>query len=107
MNISGVSWDLLAAYSQENKSVNVSMITATSMKNNLPFNIFNEKSWKPEIGAQFVKIHIYPDQPVTVSRIEIESDSRPFSRDVVMYINFNEHVVSLSFVFITAKDGSC
>ncbi|MDH4128891.1 MAG: hypothetical protein OEV44_09075 [Spirochaetota bacterium] len=75
-----------------NSELSVSMVASTSLNNELPFEIYTGGSWKPENGAQFIKIHMYTDQPVSVSKIEIESCDNDFTNPVLSYINFDKKV---------------
>lgn len=73
------------------KKLPVSMITATSMESGLPFDILDGKKWKPESGANFVKLHFYPDEAFQLSKIEVESCNGAFSDSITAYINFDEY----------------
>ncbi|TGJ98488.1 hypothetical protein EHQ53_01840 [Leptospira langatensis] len=73
------------------KKLPVSMITATSMESGLPFDILDGKSWRPEKGAKFVKLHFYPDETFQLSKIEVESCNGEFSEPITAYINFDEY----------------
>ncbi|TGK19278.1 discoidin domain-containing protein [Leptospira fluminis] len=73
------------------KKLPVSMITATSMESGLPFDILDGKKWRPEKGANFVKLHVYPDEAFLLSKIEIESCGEAFTDPITAYINFDEY----------------
>ncbi|MFB5650524.1 discoidin domain-containing protein [Leptospira wolffii] len=73
------------------KKLPVSMITATSMDSGLPFDILEGKKWRPEPGANFVKLHFYPDEAFSLSQIEVESCNGNFSDPITAYINFDEY----------------
>jgi hypothetical protein len=81
-------WALPAAA----KPVDVSMVAATSLGDRLPFGVLDEKPWRAEPGAEFVKVHIYPDAPIRLSKVEVESCGGSFKDDVGLFINFDEHV---------------
>ncbi|PJZ70518.1 hypothetical protein CH373_05465 [Leptospira perolatii] len=78
------------------KKLPVSMITATSMESGLPFDILSGQAWRPEKGASFVKLHVYPDDAFTLSKIEINSCGGNFSDVVTAYINFDEYSQDLT-----------
>ncbi len=78
------------------KKLPVSMITATSMDTGLPFDILDGKKWRPEPGANFVKLHFYPDESFLLSQIEIESCNGDFSDSITAYINFDEYSQDLT-----------
>ncbi|PNV71645.1 discoidin domain-containing protein [Leptospira inadai] len=78
------------------KKLPVSMITATSMESGLPFDILEGKKWRPEKGANFVKLHVYPDESFLLSKIEIESCNGSFADSITAYINFDEYSQDLT-----------
>ncbi len=72
-----------------------SMATATSIEQGLPFALFSGKSWKASERAKFVKLHIYPDEIINLSSLEIVPCGSPFTGDANLYLNFDELVVPL------------
>ena len=72
------------------KSAHISMMTATSMKSGLPFEILEGKNWQPEDNAEYVKIHMYLDEAIQLSGIKITSCSGEFSDTIHSFINFDE-----------------
>ena len=75
--------------------VDVSMVAATSLGDRLPFGVLGDKPWRAEPGAEFVKVHIYPDAPVRLSKVEVESCGGPFKDVVGLFVNFDEFVARL------------
>lgn len=72
------------------KELSVSMATSTSLSDKLAFVALNGENWKPEDGAEFVKIHIYPDEGFQLKKVEIDSCKSEFNDAVTVYINFDE-----------------
>lgn len=72
------------------KTVPISMVTATSMQNGLPFLALQGLKWMPESNAEFVKFHIYPDEAIQLSEVKLESCDNAFTSNIDMYINFDE-----------------
>lgn len=77
------------------KAISVSMATATSMQSGLVFDLFAGEKWSPDENAQFVKMHIYPDEPIQVSKIELVTCEKPFTESMEVFINFDETIKSL------------
>jgi hypothetical protein len=70
--------------------VQISMVTSTSASSGLPFDALNGKEWRAEAGAEYVKLHIYADEVVPVSKIEAISCGDKFKESVFVFINFDE-----------------
>lgn len=72
------------------QSVAISMVSANSIGQELPFRIFeNGGGWRPEAGAEYVKVHIFPDKEAALGSLEVEFCSakpEPFAT----YVNFDE-----------------
>ncbi|MBE8432733.1 hypothetical protein IQB77_24035, partial [Leptospira interrogans serovar Pomona] len=49
------------------------MATSTSLSDKLAFAALGEGGWKPEEGAEFVKLHFYPDEGFQLKRMEVDS----------------------------------
>ncbi|MBM9502105.1 hypothetical protein JWG44_17750 [Leptospira sp. 201903071] len=83
---------LLLAWSSWNckKELSVSMATSTSLSDKLAFAALGGGSWKPEAGAEFVKMHFYPDEGFQLKKVEVDSCKGEFSDAVSAYINFDE-----------------
>jgi len=79
------------------KSISISMVTATSMSNGLPFLALEGNEWKAEENAQYVKFHIYPDEPFLLSRVEVNSCKKEFVDKIEVFINFDEVIRKLEF----------
>src|SRR5437016_246571 len=73
----------------EPPAVTVSMVSANSIDKELPFLVLNGGAWRPELGAEYVKIHIFPDNETVLSGFEVESCRTPLTRFTV-YINYDE-----------------
>ncbi len=72
-----------------------SMVTATSVKDTLPFGVFSGTEFRPDPKAEFVKVHMHFDWEVKISRVEVTSCAGAFKVPVITYINFDENVVQL------------
>ncbi|URD68910.1 NADase-type glycan-binding domain-containing protein [Leptospira borgpetersenii] len=72
------------------KELSVSMATSTSLSDKLAFAALGEGGWKPEEGAEFVKLHFYPDEGFQLKRMEVDSCKGEFTDEVTVYINFDE-----------------
>jgi len=77
------------------KEVSISMVTATSMQNGLPFLALNGSKWMPETNAEFVKFHIYLDEAIQLSKVEVNSCGETFNSKIDMYINFDEMIQTM------------
>ncbi|MCB1178586.1 MAG: hypothetical protein KDK36_13460, partial [Leptospiraceae bacterium] len=84
---------LLFSLSYCKKYISVTMATATSVNSGLPFDLFEGKVWKADENAGFVKMHIYPDEPIILSRIELQSCEKDFE-PLEVFINFDEFIRS-------------
>ncbi|EMJ60827.1 putative lipoprotein [Leptospira sp. P2653] len=72
------------------KELSVSMATSTSLSDKLAFAALGEGGWKPEVGAEFVKLHFYPDEGFQLKKMEVDSCKGEFTDAVTVYINFDE-----------------
>ncbi|WP_246836015.1 NADase-type glycan-binding domain-containing protein [Leptospira yasudae] len=72
------------------KELSVSMATSTSLSDKLAFAALGGGSWKPEDGAEFVKLHFYPDEGFQLKKVEVDSCKGEFTDAVTAYINFDE-----------------
>ncbi|MDX1960190.1 MAG: discoidin domain-containing protein [Leptospiraceae bacterium] len=72
------------------KKIGVSLVTATSMDSGLAFDVLNEKEWRPEVNAEYVKFHIYADEPIKLSKVKIQSCSGSFNDSIELFVNFDE-----------------
>jgi hypothetical protein len=70
--------------------VQISMVTSTSASSGLPFDALNGKEWRAEPGAEYVKLHIYADEVIPLSKIEAISCGDKFKESVYVFINFDE-----------------
>lgn len=77
------------------KEIPISMVTATSMQNGLPFLALAGNKWMPESNAEFVKFHIYLDEAVQLSKVEVNSCGDAFNSKIDMYINFDEMIQTM------------
>ena len=76
----------------ESKSVTVSMVSANSIDKELPFVVLTGGAWRPEPGAEYVKIHVFPDGEPVLSGIEVES-CRTALEKLHVYVNYDEAVL--------------
>lgn len=74
------------------KKISISMVTTTSSGEKLPFLALRGEKWEAEPGAQYVKFHMYFDEVVPLSGVEVESCKNPFKDNVSVFVNFDEHV---------------
>ncbi|XDD51956.1 hypothetical protein AB3N59_07990 [Leptospira sp. WS92.C1] len=81
---------LMFCVSNCKKELSVSMATSTSLSDQLAFAALGGGSWKPESGAEFVKMHFYPDEGFQLKRVEVDSCKGEFNDAVTAYINFDE-----------------
>ncbi|MDV6234847.1 hypothetical protein CH379_004285 [Leptospira ellisii] len=72
------------------KELSVSMATSTSLSDKLAFAALGGGNWKPEEGAEFVKMHFYPDEGFQLKRVEVDSCNGEFNDAVTAYVNFDE-----------------
>lgn len=82
------SWLPQGAFAK-NPNLNLSLVTATSIQDRLPFEIFTKGHWKPESDAKYVKLHLYFDTEFLLSKIELLSCGENFQEDIGAYINFD------------------
>lgn len=85
----------LAGAKTSSDEVQISMIYSNASKGSLPYDIFTKRKWTPDSKARFVKLHLYLDRKVEVSKIAIDSCKQSFSSPVTVFVNFNEWVKSL------------
>src|SRR2546425_1522671 len=74
------------------QSMEVSMVSANSIDKDLPFKVLMGGKWRPEPGAEYVKIHIFPDKETVLSGFEVESCEGPLKAFDV-YVNFDEVIL--------------
>ncbi|MFZ5631116.1 MAG: NADase-type glycan-binding domain-containing protein [Spirochaetota bacterium] len=67
----------------------ISMVDGTASTTTLPYGVFNGETWKADPEAQFVKLHSYFDEALTVSKIEVAMCGA-MEHEVAMFINFDE-----------------
>ena len=80
----------------DSNTISISMIAATSIREELPFVIFQGKPWSAEPNAAYAKLHMYFDEAFHLSRIEMkacssmkwESLAKGYSPKV--FVNFDE-----------------
>jgi hypothetical protein len=76
---------------EEGPELPLSMMTATSIKGELPFVLFTGGKFQPDPAAEFVKVHMHLDRPSQVTRVEVDSCST-FRSHVLFYFNFDERL---------------
>ncbi|WP_061248788.1 NADase-type glycan-binding domain-containing protein [Leptospira alstonii] len=81
---------LILTFGNCKKELSVSMATSTSLSDKLAFAALGGGSWKPEEGAEFVKLHFYPDEGFQLKKVEVDSCKGEFTDAVTAYINFDE-----------------
>ena len=80
----------------KNEIVSVSLVAATSISDSLPQNALMGKKWRPDARAEYVKMHIYLDEPLSLGGIEVESCSGAFRSKLSAYINFDGDFLDLT-----------
>jgi len=70
--------------------ISVSLVAATSISDSLPQNVLIGNKWKAEPHAEYVKLHIYLDEPIVLRGIEVESCNGPFREKPAAYVNFDQ-----------------
>lgn len=77
------------------ENLEISLIAASSVADSLPSEIFRGTPFKPEPGAEFVKIHLHFNRSAQISRIAVQFCEGPILNPISTYINFDEASVSL------------
>lgn len=72
----------------------ISMATSTSLAGASVFDLLNGKKWSAEPGAEYVKIHLYLDEPIQLKEAEIRACDK-FDDNVHMFVNFDEYNYNL------------
>lgn len=67
----------------------IALVATNSFAGELPYAIFEGKTWKAEHGAHFVKLHLYFDEPFEIQKIEVKA-CKIFDNKPRAYINFDE-----------------
>lgn len=83
------------AISQEAPSnpIKVSMVASNSVGKTSPFEVFSADStpWEPNPTDQFVKLHVYLDEPTSITGFEIKPCPQMTSHTTITYyLNFDE-----------------
>jgi hypothetical protein len=74
------------------KKISVSMVTSTSSSKQLPFVVLQGDKWEAEPDSQYVKVHMYLDEVVPISGVQVESCSKGFTESISVFINFDEFI---------------
>lgn len=69
--------------------ISISMATASSIQDKLPVKLLEGEEWKPEKGAEYVKVHFYADQSFSLKKVQVEP-CNSFTSTYVAYVNFDE-----------------
>ena len=77
------------------EDLEISLIAATSVSESLPSEIFHGTPFRPEPGAEYLKIHMHFNKPVPLSRIAVEACEAPILSRITAYINFDESTLPL------------
>ena len=72
----------------------IAMVASTSFGEELPFAAVEGRTWRAEKGARFVKLHMYLNNPVSLSGISVRACD-PLEGGIRAFINFDESVVDL------------
>lgn len=75
---------------QERQHLPISMMYSNSSSQGLPFDLVSKGRWQPDPNARFVKLHLYFDHPVALSRYEVTPCDKPFSQPISVFANFDE-----------------
>ena len=101
-----------AQYANAAKTVMFSMVGGNSLNDSLPANALIGKTYRAAPGAQYVKIHLFPDTPfLGLSKIEIDHCTAVSRKKwAFAYINFDERTTRSDFAdyhegFATAEEA--
>ncbi|MES0489979.1 MAG: hypothetical protein ABUK01_08315 [Leptospirales bacterium] len=87
----------LGLFSNTRKAdISLSMVYSNAISDDLPNVIFDKgKKWTPDPKARFIKLHMYFDQRVSASAINIDTCGDTLKNNVTMFINFDQWVMNL------------
>ncbi|MBI2335394.1 MAG: hypothetical protein HYU97_01345 [Deltaproteobacteria bacterium] len=73
----------------ENK-ISMSLVASNGIDQELPLQIFQGKPWHANPKAQYVKVHLYPDESFPFKKIEVIPCNGEWNDSIVVYRNFDE-----------------
>jgi hypothetical protein len=77
---------IMSGFSLFEKNVNATVISSTSLKDDLPYLIFEGKSWTSEPDTKYTRLDILLDTPVKLGMLEIEFENT-VKESVTIYLN--------------------
>lgn len=79
------------------KEVGLSMAYTNALGEQLPFDIYAKKSWKPDSRSKYVKLHLYFDEPMMVDHIEIDTCGKNLNTNLKpflsLFVNFDQWIL--------------
>lgn len=104
----------LLIFASAAQAADLSMAYSNAIKDSLPFAIFTDNKWAPDENARFVKLHLYVDDPIMISGVEINHCGKPLNPDMTAFINFDQWILNAEtiqgeptdfFEVVELKDG--
>ncbi len=80
--------------SSSGEKTDISIISTTSIKDSLPYNIFEEKTWEADPDSKFVKIDFLFDKPVKLGGLKIELGN-DLTEAVTVFLNIQDAVYTV------------
>jgi len=80
----------LAPLGASAKDASISMMYSNATDGALPFELVRSGSWSASSDARFVKLHLYFDEPVEISAVEIDACEKPPFPQFSVWLNFDE-----------------
>jgi hypothetical protein len=78
-----------AAHAADRPTVEIAMMTSTSLTDSLPFDLFRGKAWHADPDAQYVKLHMHLAAPVDVTHVRVTL-CHPVTDQINWFANFDE-----------------
>jgi hypothetical protein len=73
------------------KDAYISMMYSNAIDQTSPFELVRTGSWKAEPSARYVKLHVYLDEPVPMSAVEVDACDPPAGTlQYSLWVNFDE-----------------
>lgn len=78
------------------KAASISMVSSNAIDGELPFSVFSATGWHARATAEYVKVHLYLDDELLVSRVELASCGDPLAGKPTVFTNFDGNIDSLA-----------
>lgn len=72
------------------KDAYVSMMHANAIDQESPLQLIRTGKWKAAAEARYVKLHVYLDEPVPMSAVELDACTKPPEHGFSLWVNFEE-----------------